>query len=292
MQQTVKKEIVFSGIGAHSGKRANVTIKPAGVNTGIMFKRVDLEKENYIEANFKNVVKTVLCTVISNESGAVVSTVEHLMSALWGAGVDNAIIEIDADEVPIMDGSSAPFLAMLQNTGVEVQDRPRKILKVESKVEFEHEGKKISIEPADCFEIEMGIEYEDSFIGIQNYSFNEEEISYGHEVSRARTFGFEKDLERLRKLGLAQGSSLENAVGFNEKGVMNPEGLRYENECIRHKVLDCVGDLFLSAHRIVGKVKGFKAGHMMNVALLRELFKDAKNFRIIEDPKLAKVAFA
>ena len=138
----------------------------------------------------------------------------------------------------------------------------------------------------------MELKYEDEYIGEQKYLFNESDISYGHEVSRARTFGFEKDLQRLRDIGLAKGSSLENAIGFNENGVMNPEGLRYTNECIRHKVLDCIGDLYLSAHRIVGKVKGFKAGHMMNIALLKELFKNPKNFSLIEDVNLGEKVVA
>lgn len=283
MQQTLSRAISFQGIGAHSGEVANVTIKPAAVDTGIVFKRVDLGADNIIEASFKNVSNTLLCTVISNEAGAKVSTIEHLMSAFWGCGIDNAIVEIDSDEVPIMDGSSAPFVSMIQQIGVKSQNKFRKILKIENKVEFEHEGKKISIEPSDYFEVEMSLKYEDQCIGEQEYSFSEPNISYGHEVSRARTFGFERDLLRLREMGLAKGSSLENAVGFNDNGVMNPEGLRYNNECIRHKVLDCIGDLYLSAHRIVGKVKGVKAGHMMNIALLKELFKDAKNYIIIEE---------
>ncbi len=282
MQNTLLKAITCKGVGVHNGKDVTLKLLPAKEDTGIVFIRTDLTENNEILAHYANVIDTKLCTIIANEHGAKVSTIEHLMSALWGCGIDNAIIQIDADEVPIMDGSSAPFVALIESTGTVAQSKPRKIIEIIKPIKIEHEGKTIEIQPSQDFEVNFKIEYNGTVIGEQEFSFSEKETPYQYKVSRARTFGFAFEVEHLRKLGLAQGASLENAVGIDENGIMNQEGLRYYNEFVRHKVLDCIGDLYLACMRIKGKVDAFKAGHALNNLLLRKLFANPDCYRILE----------
>lgn len=284
VQNTLLKPFSCKGVGVHSGKEVILKIMPAKEDSGILFIRTDLKENNQILAHYANVIDTKLCTIIANEHGAKVSTIEHLMSALWGCGIDNAIIEIDSDEVPIMDGSSAPFVALIETAGVTAQAKPRKIIEILKPIKIEHEGKTIEIKPSADFEVNFTIEYNGTVIGQQDYSYSERNSSYQHKVSRARTFGFAFEVEYLRKLGLAKGASLENAVGIDENGVMNQEGLRYYNEFVRHKVLDCIGDLYLACMRIKGKVDAFKAGHALNNLLLRKLFANPDCYRILEMP--------
>lgn len=273
LQQTLKKEIYTNGVGVHSGDQVTVKIKPAPADHGIKFIRTDLASGNVIDAKFDSVVDTRLCTVIENASGASVSTIEHIMSAFYGMGIDNAIVEINAQEMAIMDGSSAPFVALIDKAGTITQDRTRHILKITKPVSIEDGDKFISIAPADEFTIDCSIEFPHPVIGKQAFSFSFARDSYNFEVSRARTFGFAHEIEALRKMGLAKGGSLENAIGIDENGVMNPEGLRYvPDEFVRHKVLDCIGDLYLSGAFLQAKVVAHKPSHALNNLILRKLF--------------------
>lgn len=290
MQQTILKQVSISGIGVHTGKDVNLVIKPAPANTGIEFIRVDLKKNNHVKATYTNVVDTKLCTVIANEDGAKVSTIEHLMSALWGCGIDNAIVELDGEEVPIMDGSSGPFVDLLKKAGLKILNAPRKVLEILKAVKLEIDGKMIEILPGKDFEVSFDLDYDHKSIGRQLYTFKECMLSYITSISKARTFGFAKDVELLKKLGLARGASLENAIGIDDNGVMNEEGLRFQDEFVRHKVLDCIGDLYLSCMRIKGKVRAAKAGHSLNNLILRKLFAQPDAFRILEVNTLASHA--
>ena len=284
MQNTLLKPITCKGVGVHNGKEVTLRILPAKEDTGVLFIRTDLNKDNQILAHYANVIDTKMCTIIANEHGARVSTIEHLMSALWGCGIDNAIIEVDADEVPIMDGSSAPFVALIEANGIAAQSKPRKIIEILKPIRIEHEGKTIEIQPSKDFEVNFTIDFDHKAIGQQEYNYSEKNSSYNHKISRARTFGFAFEVEYLKRLGLAQGASLDNAVGIDENGVMNKEGLRYYNEFARHKVLDCIGDLYLACMRIKGKVDAFKAGHALNNLLLHKLFANPDCYRILEMP--------
>ncbi|MFI4984074.1 MAG: UDP-3-O-acyl-N-acetylglucosamine deacetylase [Rickettsiales bacterium] len=286
VQQTVSKIVSIKGVGVHTGEDVNLTIKPAAANTGIEFIRIDLKDNNHIKATYTNVIETNLCTVIANEAGAKVSTIEHLMSALWGCGVDNAIVELDGEEVPIMDGSSAPFVEMLKKAGLKLLNAPRKVLEILKAVRLEVDGKTIEILPGKEFEVSFDLDYDHKSIGKQFYTFKECMLGYIATISKARTFGFAKDVECLKKIGLARGASLENAVGIDDDGVMNKEGLRYQDEFVRHKVLDCIGDLYLSCMRIKGKVHAAKAGHSLNNLILRKLFAQPDAFRILEEKVL------
>ncbi len=284
LQQTILKPIKFQGIGVHSGKEVTVRILPAPENTGIVFKRTDLSENNIIEANYALVVETRLCTVIANEFGAKVSTIEHILSAFWGCGIDNATVEIDGEEMAIMDGSAAPFVALISKAGIKTQAAARKYLQITKPVVIEHEGKTIELHPHDEFSVECDIEFAHAAIGQQAYTYNAAADSYNHLVSRARTFGFAKDVEQLKQMGLARGASLSNAVGIDDDGVMNPEGLRYKDEFVRHKILDCIGDLYLSGYRILGKVVASKAGHSLHNLILRKLFAEPDCYNIFEMP--------
>jgi UDP-3-O-[3-hydroxymyristoyl] N-acetylglucosamine deacetylase len=282
VQQTVLRPISIKGIGVHTGLKVTLVIKPAKANAGIEFVRTDIASNNRIKATYTNVVDTKLCTVIANEAGVKVSTIEHLMSALWGCGIDNAIIELNGEEVPIMDGSSSPFVEALKYAGIQKLASPRKVLEILKSVKLEVDGKTIEILPSKEFEVSFDLDYEHKSIGRQFYTFKECMLGYITTISKARTFGFAKDLEILRKLGLARGASLENAVGIDDNGVMNVEGLRYKDEFVRHKVLDCIGDLYLACMRIKGKVRAAKAGHSLNNLILRKLFAQPDAFRILE----------
>lgn len=280
-QQTIADVVRISGIGGHSGIAVNMEICPAEPDFGIAFQRTDLNGDNIIPAKFDKVIDTQLCTVLANDSGARVATIEHLMSALWGCGIDNALIKINAEEVPILDGSSQIFTQIISEAGVRTQDKGRKFIKIISAVEVEHNGKVIGIEPCEDFEIDFTIEFDSKVIGKQSFQFNEQSNNFNAEISKARTFGFMKDLLPLQKMGLAKGFDGTNAIGIGEEGVINPEGLRYNDEFVRHKVLDCLGDLYLAGARIKGHVNAFKAGHDLNNRLLRLIFSEASNYEIV-----------
>ena len=281
-QKTVSNNIVIDGIGLHSGKNASLVIKPANPNTGIVFKRIDLEQNNEILPKVYNVSSAILCTTISNEYGVKISTIEHLMGALFGLGIDNALIEIDNEEVPILDGSGKMFVEKIKEAGIETSNSPIKVSKINRKIELKNGKKEISIEPSKInLEIDFEIKYQNELIGTQRNSIKvyEDELE---DIYNSRTFCLYEDVEKLKSMGLAQGGSLENAIVVKQNKILNKDSLRNDKEFVNHKILDCMGDLFLSGYRIIGKLKCSQGGHKLTNDLLRQLFDDKKNYTIME----------
>ena len=281
-QKTVKKPIKFSGVGLHSGSLANIIIKPSNPNTGIVFKRVDLNKNNLVYPNFSNVSNTSLNTTISNEFGVKVSTIEHLMGALLGRGIDNATIEIDNEEIPILDGSAKEFIDKLINTGMQVSEAPIKIIKINKKIVYTENEKKISIEPSKLsLDIEFELKYSNQLIGNQKNKINvyEDDLT---EIFNSRTFCLYEDIEKIKKSGLAKGGSLENAIVVKNNEVLNEGGLRNSKEFVNHKILDCIGDLYTCGYRMIASVTCSQGGHYLTNQLLRKVFENKENFSIIE----------
>ena len=281
-QKTVKNPIEFIGIGLHSGKRVRLTIKPAEPNTGIIFRRTDLNSNNTIFPNFKNVSNTSLNTTISNEYGAKVSTIEHLMAALLGVGVDNALIEINNEEVPILDGSAKEFVKKIITCGFEISKSPIKIIKIDKKVKFEDGKRFISIEPSKLsLDVNFELRYENNIIGNQKNKVNvyEEDLT---DIYNSRTFCLFDDIEKIKKNGLAKGGSLDNAIVVKDKTILNEGGLRNSKEFVNHKILDCIGDLYTSGYRMVASVVCSQGGHYLTNQLLRKVFENKENFSIIE----------
>jgi len=281
-QKTLNKPIIITGVGLHSGKKATLVIKPAEPNTGIIFKRVDLTENNYVLPGIYNVSNTVLCTTISNEHGVSVSTIEHLMGALFGKGIDNALIEVDNEEIPILDGSAKFFVNEIEKTGIKISDKPIKIIKVEKKVEYIDGVKSMSIEPNKIsLDIDFEIKYENELIGTQRNLINVYEADLT-EIYDSRTFCLYEDVEKLKKMNLAKGGSLDNAIVVDNKKIINEEGLRNEKEFVNHKILDCMGDLYLAGYKIVGKIICSQGGHKVTNELLRKFFNDKNNYSLIE----------
>ena len=281
-QKTLKQPINFEGITLHKGKHAKVKILPSSPNSGVVFKRVDLKNNNFISANFQNVSNANLCTTITNEFGVSVSTIEHLMAALYGKGVDNAIIEIDQDEVPIKDGSAKYFIEEIEKVGLNISSTPIKIIKILNKVEFKDGEKTISIEPSKTsLEIDFEIKFKNQKIGTQRNSVNMYESDLNN-IYNSRTFCLYEDVEKLKKMDLAQGGSLDNAIVVKGNKVMNEGGLRNEKEFVNHKILDCMGDLFLSGAKIIGKIVCSQGGHKLTNQMLRKVFDNNQNFSIFE----------
>ena len=281
-QKTIANSISMNGVGLHSGKKVSMKILPAEPNTGIVFKRTDVKKNNIIIPSVFNVTNTVLCTTISNEVGVKVYTIEHLMGALFGKGVDNAIIEIDNEEVPILDGSAKVFVSEIEKSGVKTSNTPIKVIKIKKKVSYKEDSKKISIEPTKISsDIDFEIKYENSLIGTQRNIINifEDDLT---DIYNSRTFCLYEDVEKLKKMGLAQGGSLENALVVKDDKILNKEGLRNSKEFVNHKILDCMGDLYLLGYRILGKIVCTQGGHQLTNHLLREVLQDNNNFSIIE----------
>lgn len=279
MQVTIQNPISCYGIGVHSGKIIHLTLKPAKENTGIVFIRTDLRDDiNFIEATYSNVTETSLCTGIKNLSHTKVITIEHLMAAIWGCGIDNMIVELDGEEVPVMDGSSKPFVFMIECAGKKFQKVSKKLLKILREVKAVHKDCEIIAEPANSLSIDLTIEFENKIIGRQNFVLSDTE-SFKNEIADARTFGFLHELDYLKSKGLAQGASLENAIGIDNNGIMNPEGLRYRDEFVRHKLLDFVGDLYTVGCATVGAFSGFKTSHALNNQFLHKLFSDPTNYQ-------------
>ena len=281
-QKTLKNSITFNGVGLHTGNKVNLRICPSAPNSGIQFKRVDLKLNNIVIPNVYNVTDATLCTTVSNEAGVKVSTIEHLMAALYGIGVDNAIIEIDNQEVPILDGSAKIFVERILSTGLELSNQPIKIIKIEKRISIKEENKFIEIENSKAsLDIDFEIKYSNSFIGTQRNKINvfQNDLS---EIYNSRTFCLYEDIEKLRKMNLAKGGSLENAIVVKDNKVLNPKGLRNSKEFVNHKILDCMGDLFLSGYRLVGSIKCSQGGHSLTNKLLRQVFKDKDNFSIFE----------
>lgn len=273
-QKTVLNPVSCEGVGLHSGKGVSMTIHPAGPGVGIVFRRTDVKNaDSVIFADWRNVTGTTLGTTISNRAGVEVATIEHLMAALWGADIDNAIIEINGPEVPIMDGSSDQFTFMLECAGLKLQDQPRKVIRILEEIEFCKGDRCASLKPSQKgFIAEFEIDFASAAIARQKCRFDFSEVSFRKEVGRARTFGFAEEVNKLRSMGLARGGSLENAVVVSGNKILNKEGLRYRDEFVRHKVLDSIGDLFLAGARIEGVFHGKRSGHEINNFLLHTLF--------------------
>ena len=281
-QKTLKKNITLKGVGLHTGLEANLVIKPAEPNTGIVFKRIDIKDNNIIIPNLFNVSSAIFCTTISNENDVSVSTIEHLMGALYGMGIDNALIEIDNQEVPILDGSAKVYIKAINEVGIKNSTVPIKIIKIEKKIEFNDGRKTISIEPSKVsLDIDFELKYENKLIGTQRNIINVYESDLS-DIYNSRTFCLYEDVEKLKEMGLAKGGSLENAVVVNDNSVMNKEGLRNEKEFVNHKILDCMGDLYLAGYKIIGKIICSQGGHKLTNQLLRKAFNDKDNFSIIE----------
>ena len=281
-QQTIKKPIFFKGIGLHSGKISNVRLIPSEANQGIIFKRTDVKENNIIKANFKNVTTTNLSTTLENSFGYKVSTVEHLLAAFYIVGIDNAIVEIDNEEIPIMDGSSKDFVEMLKKSGEKKLGTKRKFLKILKKVEFKEKEKTISIEPNDLsFEVNFQLNYSNDIIGKQENSINFFNDNL-EDVYSSRTFCLFEDIENIKKRGLAKGGSLQNAIVVDKEKILNENGLRNKKEFVNHKILDLAGDFLLSGYRILGTVNCQQGGHQLSNLFLRKLLKSESSFVKIE----------
>jgi UDP-3-O-[3-hydroxymyristoyl] N-acetylglucosamine deacetylase len=273
-QRTLKKPVHFTGVGVHSGKTVNLTINPAPPNFGINFKRVDLPAHPIIKAHFNRVVDTSLATVIGEDgNGCIVSTIEHVMACLAGLSIDNVVIEIDGHETPIMDGSAALFTQKIKEAGVVSQEAPRMYFAIKKPIILEKDGKSVKLYPARNFKITCTIEFDNPIIGNQTFSIDLTEQTFEEEIARARTFGFLHEVEYMKFYGLAKGGSLDNAVVIDENGVMNEKGLRFADEFVRHKILDCIGDFSLLGMPIIGHVVLYKSGHLFNHEFLKEFFK-------------------
>jgi UDP-3-O-[3-hydroxymyristoyl] N-acetylglucosamine deacetylase len=281
-QKTLKKSFKIEGVGLHSGKLAKMYVHPSEPNTGIVFKRIDLVNNNFVIPDVFNVSNATLCTTISNEFGVKISTLEHLMGALFGKGIDNAFIEIDNEEVPILDGSAKLFVEAIDNAGVKISDSPIKVIKIEKKITFEDGNKKILIEPSKIsLDIDFEIKYNNSLIGTQRNLIKVYETDL-KEIYESRTFCLFEDVEKLKTMNLAKGGSLDNAIVVKDDKILNDGELRNEKEFVNHKILDCMGDLFLAGHKIIGKIVCSQGGHKLTNQLLRKVFSDNKNFSILE----------
>ena len=281
-QKTISKKISFSGVGIHTGNAVNMNILPASPNTGIVFKRLDIQKNNIVYPLYNNVVDTTLCTTISNTYGVQISTIEHLMGAFYGIGIDNAIVELDSKEVPIMDGSAKLFLEGINNAGIQFSDQPIKIIKINKEISFEDSEKFISINKSNVTsDIQFEIKYDNALIKSQKNKVNIFEDNL-LDIFCSRTFCLFEDIEKLKKLNLGKGGSLENAVVVKDSKILNKSGLRNDLEFVNHKILDCMGDLFLSGYKIIGSVKCSQGGHYLTNKLLKEVFRDSDNYSLIE----------
>ena len=281
-QKTLKTAISFGGVALHSGLHVNVKIKPANPNHGIIFKRVDLPSKNILIPNFINVTNTSLNTTIENESGAKVSTIEHLMGALFGLGIDNALIEIDNEEVPILDGSAKLFIEKIISAGIQASETPIKIIKINKPIEYREGERVISIKPSTLsLDIDFELKYKNQVIGNQRNKVKVYDDNLS-EIFNSRTFCLFEDIEFIKQKGLAKGGSLDNAIVVKDKEILNPEGLRNEKEFVNHKILDCIGDLYTSGYRMVASITCSQGGHYLTNQLLRKLFKDKENFSIVE----------
>ena len=277
-QKTIKEKISLKGIGLHNGVEANLTIKPSKPNTGIIFKRVDISDNNIIHANFKNVVEPILCTQLRNKEGVTISTVEHLMAAFYGEGIDNVLVEVDASEIPIMDGSAVDFVDAIRSVGVEEQSEPRKFIKVLKKVEIKDGPKFISIEPLNKdLIIDFEIIFNNPLIRTRRkeFKFNQDDLT---EIYNSRTFCLYEDIDNIKRMGLAKGGSLDNAIVVQGSKILNENGLRNRHEFVYHKILDCLGDIMLSGNRIVGHIKTSQGGHALTNKLLMKFFSNKANW--------------
>lgn len=295
-QRTLKNTMRATGVGLHSGEKVYLTLRPAPVNTGIVFVRTDLEPEVRIPARAENVTDTMLCTALSS-NGAKVATVEHLMSAFAGLGIDNAIVELSAPEVPIMDGSAGPFVFLIQSAGIEEQNAAKKFIRIKREIGVTDNGKEALFLPYDGFKVSFSIDFDHPVFDSQKQTavVDFSTTSFVKEVSRARTFGFMRDLEFLRSQNLALGGSLDNAIVVDEYRILNEGGLRYEDEFVKHKVLDAIGDLYQLGYSLIGEFRGVKSGHALNNQLCREMMANPDAWEIVtfeDDAQQAPISYA
>jgi len=294
-QRTLKNVIRATGVGLHTGEKIYLTLRPAAIDTGIVFRRVDLDVPVDIPARPEYVGDTQLCTTVCRD-GTRVSTVEHLLSALAGLGIDNAYIDLSAPEVPIMDGSAGPFVFLIQSAGIEEQNAPKKFVRIKRPIIVEEDDKWVKFEPFDGFKVSFSIDFDHPVF--QTHTRTAEldfsTTSFVKEVSRARTFGLLKDVEQLRENNLALGGSLDNAIVVDDYRILNEDGLRYEDEFVKHKILDAVGDLYLLGHSLIGAFSGYKSGHALNNRLLRALIADEEAWEIVtfEDTDNLPIAYS
>ena len=287
-QQTLNKRITFKGVGLHNGKPVRLVLKPAEENFGIKFCRIDIDKDNFIEANYQNVVEPVLCTKIRNRQGVIVSTVEHLMAALFGEGIDNALVEIDSSEVPILDGSANEFVEEIRKVGIKIQNEPRKFIKVLNKVEVKDGEKFISIEPLENdLIVDFEIVYDNPLIRTRRQEFKLSDSDLTN-IYSSRTFCLYEDIDFIKSQGLAKGGSLENAIVVKGNEILNEDGLRNRHEFVNHKILDCLGDLMLSGYRISGHIKSSQGGHALTNKLLVKFFSNSSNWTLVSGDILNK----
>ncbi len=279
-QKTIKEKIQFKGVGLHNGVEVNLVVKPSSPNTGIVFKRVDVSNNNIIQANFKNVVEPILCTKLKNENGVAVSTVEHLMAAFYGEGIDNALVEVDAPEIPIMDGSAVDFVDAIKSAGIEEQKEPRKFIKVLQKVEVKDGQKFISIEPLkQDLIIDFEIIFNNPLIRTRRKEFKLSNNDLT-DIYNSRTFCLYEEIDNIKRMGLAKGGSLENAIVVQGSKILNEDGLRNRHEFVYHKILDCLGDIMLSGNRIFGHIKTSQGGHALTNKLLVKFFSNQANWKL------------
>ena len=292
-QRTLKNTIRATGVGLHTGDKIYLTLRPAPVDSGIVFRRVDLEEPVDVQACPQNVTDTRFSTTIEKD-GVRISTIEHLMSAFAGLGIDNAIVELTAPEVPIMDGSAGPFVFLLQSAGIEAQSAPKRFLRIKRPVKVEEDNKWASFEPFDGFKVSFTIDFDHP--AFENTgkaaSMDFSSTSFVKEVSRARTFGFMSDLESLQRNGFARGGGFDNAIVMDDYRVLNEDGLRYEDEFVKHKILDAIGDLYLLGHPLVGEFKAYRSGHYLNNRLLRELLVQEDAWELVSFDESDEVPIA
>ena len=293
-QRTLKNTIRAMGIGLHTGKKVCLTLSPAGIDTGIVFRRIDLDKPVEIPSHPHNVKNTELATSLGKD-GVRISTVEHLMAALAGLGIDNAYVDLNDDEVPIMDGSSGPFVFLIQSAGIREQDAPKKFIRIKKTIIAEQDNKWARFDPFEGFKVNFTIEFDHPMFNSlsQQAEVDFSTTSFVKEVSRARTFGFLRDIEAMRRRDLALGGSLDNAIVIDDYRVLNEDGLRYNDEFVKHKILDAIGDLYLLGHTLIGAFSGWKSGHALNNQLLRALLADETAWEQVtfEDPKDAPISY-
>ena len=294
-QRTIKESVSAVGVGLHKGEKVQITLRPAPANTGIVFRRVDLEPVVDIKATPEVVGETTLCTCLVNEQGVKISTVEHLLSAVAGLGIDNLVIDVDSPEIPIMDGSALPFVYLIQSVGIESQNVSKRFIRIKKPIRVEEGDKWAELRPYEGFRINFAIEFEHPVIAntCQTMSMDLSSCSFIKEVSRARTFGFMKDIEFLRSHNLALGGSLENAIVLDDYRMLNKDDLRYDDEFVKHKILDAIGDLYMGGVSILGELNAFKSGHALNNILLREVFKqvDAWEWVTYEDAQQSPIEY-
>ena len=292
-QKTLKQKTSFEGIGLHTGEVARVSLNPAPENSGIVFKRTDIKKNNIIKANYENISSTNLCTVLKNENNSSISTVEHLVAAFYITGIDNVLVEVDNAEIPIMDGSSKDFMKIINNAGIEEQSKKRKYVKVLKEIEINEGNKHINLSSdSKSLKVDYELDYENKIISNQRNKINFLSDNL-RDIYTSRTFCLYKDIEKIKKAGLAKGGSLDNAIVVDEDKIINENGLRNEKEFVNHKILDLAGDLFLAGYRIVGNIKTKHGGHELNKKCLDLLFSDKNNYEISEmsQPKIRKENF-